>query len=150
MKKGRGAVKPEYVVEVHQLLGGLKRINDRYHASQMAIYRDMNRIDMSVLGFAAHPREMSIKDIRQRLNVPQSTLSSSISRLSKKGMIRRVINEQDSRSFHLVLTESGQRLSQAHEDVNKQLATDMLDRLDSDDEREFLIRLLAKVVGKMT
>jgi DNA-binding MarR family transcriptional regulator len=143
-------VKPEYVVEVHQLLGGLKRINDRYHASQVAIYRDMNRIDISVLGFAAHHPEIPIKEIRQRLNVPQSTLSSSISRLSKKGMIRRVINEQDSRSFHLVLTEDGQEMIYAHEDVNKHLAADMLGHLDSDDEREFLIRLLTKVVGKMT
>ena len=138
----------ELIRQFDELLQDIKIINDSYHATKSDLYREINRIDMTIMEFASKYPGCTIRDLRQKLSgVPQSTIS--ISRLCKKGFLQRTINEEDSRSFRLHLTEKAAAIGREHQRVNSMLAADILNALDSDEERDFLIKLFAKIVQKM-
>lgn len=95
-----------------------------------------------------HP-DMLIGEIRDVLDIPYSTLTSVINRMEKRGFIRRVISLQDRRSFTLELTEAGNDVQREHERVDLMLAEKALEALDSDDEKEALVRLFTKITQRL-
>jgi DNA-binding MarR family transcriptional regulator len=88
-------------------------------------------------------------DIRKALDIPHSTLTSAINRLEKRGFLKRVITQQDRRSYSLRLTKKGEQVQTEHHRVDIMLADKLLEALDTNKERVQLIRLLAKISNKL-
>jgi len=103
--------------------------------------------DLHVITMAYEEPEIILKDIRERLRLPQTTLSSIVAKLEKKGFVKRVINPRDYRSFSLKITNRGKELMVAHMDMDEKQNRHILESLEPDERQEF-IRLFAKVADK--
>ena len=73
-------------------------------------------IEMHLIGMAYDHPDMILKEIREYLRIPQTTLSSIIAKMEKQGLLRRVINHRDLRSFSLEVTAAGKKIRDTHKE----------------------------------
>jgi DNA-binding MarR family transcriptional regulator len=112
--------------------------------SQSTEVQKLSFIEMHLIGLAGKQPDLIIKELRQYLKVPQTTLSSIIAKLEKTGLVRRVINNRDMRSFSLKITAKGKKIREAHEQADLKQAQGALLAL-TETERDIFIELLQKV-----
>jgi len=101
-------------------------------------------MEMYLISLAYDNPDMILKEIREILKVPQTTLSSIVAKLEKLGYIRRVINHRDMRSFSIEVTEQGKEFRDQHRRHDLELARMILLLLDKN-ERDTFVRLFHKV-----
>ena len=100
----------------------LEQINDAIHVLLLKLHltrlghwsdklEDIQFLDLHVLSHAEHHADNTIGALREVLHIPQSTLTSMINRLEKRGLIRRAINLGDKRSYRIELTRAARRFS---------------------------------------
>jgi len=106
-------------------------------------------IEMHLIGMAYENPDMILKEIREYLRIPQTTLSSIIAKLEKQGILRRVINHRDMRSFSLEVTDLGRKIRDTHKEQDFKQAKELVLALD-ENEREEFIRMFQKVANKMS
>ncbi len=104
----------------------------------------LSLIEMHLIGLAYDKPDIIIKELREYLRVPQTTLSSIIAKLEKQGYIRRVINPRDMRSFSLEVTPKGKEIREIHKRNDMDQAKEALLALE-ESERDIFIRLIQKV-----
>jgi Transcriptional regulators len=102
-------------------------------------------VDLHVLAIVEAKPDVILKEIRDYLDVPNSTLTGIVDRLENKGLIERVISARDRRSFGLKLTVKGQELRDEQRRIRRAAAVRMLEALDSDAEREVFAAMMAKI-----
>ena len=103
-------------------------------------------LDLHILEAAGREPEIILKEIREQLNIPNSTLTSAIDRLEQRNMLHRKISTRDRRSYALEFTEQGRLLLHEHDRVHRQVAETILNQL-TGDEQQTLYRLLQKVLA---
>lgn len=103
--------------------------------------------DIHVISMAYEEPDIILKDIREKLRLPQTTLSSIVAKLEKGGFLQRIINPRDYRSFSLKITNKGKEMMDAHMKVDHQQNSHILAALEPGERQEF-IRLFAKVADK--
>lgn len=123
---------------------GLKLRFDRLGIWSKKI-QGLSLMDLHILQLASDRKDLILMDIRKALDIPHSTLTSAINRLEKRGLLRRAITQRDRRSYRLELTKKGKQVQTEHHRVDIMLADKLLEALDTDKEREQLIRLLTKI-----
>jgi DNA-binding MarR family transcriptional regulator len=133
----------------------IEAINRAFHQVWFAVMFDrqdtksenmqsLSFIDMHLIGIAEENPDYILKEIRDILKVPQTTLSSIVAKLEKLGFLRRVINHRDMRSFSIEVTEKGKKMHADHKANDRKKAAHLLGLLDADERDEF-IRLFQKV-----
>ncbi len=103
--------------------------------------------DIHVISMAYEEPGIILKDIREKLRLPQTTLSSIVAKLEKGGFLQRVINPRDYRSFSLKLTTKGKEMIKAHMKLDYEQNRHILESLEAGERQEF-IRLFTKVADK--
>jgi DNA-binding MarR family transcriptional regulator len=106
-------------------------------------------IEMHLIGLAYDHPDMILKEIRDRLKIPQTTLSSIIAKLEKLGILRRVINHRDMRSFSLDVTALGKQIRDTHKEQDFKQAKEIVLALEKT-ERDDFVRLFQKVANKLS
>lgn len=106
-------------------------------------------LDLHVLSYAEHHPHGTLGEMREVLQVPQSTLTSMIDRLEQRGLIRRAINVRDKRSYRIELTPAGREVQREHRRVEKLIAGRMLEALPDDKSRQQFVRLLATMTDNL-
>ncbi|HLD73274.1 MAG TPA: MarR family transcriptional regulator, partial [Bdellovibrionota bacterium] len=84
--------------------------------------RDLTYTEVHVvyeLGKYHEPQAMNV--IAQDLGITQSSLTSLVDKIEKKGYLQRIREESDRRLVCLELTKKGHRLNQFHTDYHKNL-----------------------------
>jgi len=104
-------------------------------------------LDIHVMSMAYEEPDIILKDIREKLGIPQTTLSSIVAKLEKAGFLQRIINPRDYRSFSLKVTAKGAETIEAHTKLDLEQSSSILESLDANDRNDF-IRLFAKVANK--
>ena len=127
---------------LHQMLFGLRLDRPGTWSSKL---EGILPVDLHTVKLVSERPNIILKEIRDELKVPHSTLTSIINRLEKHGVLRRVISSRDRRSYGLELTPKGKQLQEEHDRVDRMIATKLLGTLDNERERETLIKLLSKV-----
>ena len=122
------------------MLGGDKSVSETLQG--------LGFIDMQLIEIAYRRPEAILKEIRDYLRIPQTTLSSAISRLEKRGFLRRIINHRDMRSFSLEITEKGKEILEEHKKDDYEQSKGVLLLLEENERDEF-IRLFIKISSKM-
>ena len=107
----------------------------------------INKIDLHILLLVQENPDYTIGDIKNRLDIPASTLTSVINRMEKKKLIQRNITS-DKRSYKLELLPEGRRIREAHDKLLIELASQMMSAL-SEDEQNTFIMLLQKVSANL-
>lgn len=108
-------------------------------------FEGLSPIDLHVLAIVETKPDAILKEIRDYLNVPNSTLTGIIDRLEGKGLVERVISDRDRRSFRLKPTAQGRKIRDEQRRVRRDSAVRMLEALDSDAEREAFIAMMTKI-----
>lgn len=134
----------------------IKRLDELYHlllrqslSSETNIpkeIKDLSPLDISVVNIVASNPDIIIKEIAGNLNIPNSTLTSSLNRLEKKGIANRTISSRDRRSFGLILTDKGLKVQQIHLEFERAFFERILTKLDTHEERTLLLDLIKKIV----
>ncbi len=106
-------------------------------------------LDLYVLKLVADKPDIIIKEVKDDLKVPGSTLTSVINRLEKRGCLQRLISSRDRRSYGLELTSIGKGIHHEHMRVDRLVACNILETLDSDTERQTFIELLTTITQRL-
>lgn len=104
-------------------------------------------LDMQVITMAYEKPDIILKDIRDKLKIPQTTLSSIVAKLEKRGFIQRIINPRDYRSFSLKITALGKETMDEHMKMDHEQSRHMLRSLEPEERDEF-IRLFDKMADR--
>lgn len=89
-------------------------------------------------------REMTVKELGERLYLDSGTLTPLLKKLETKGFIRRCRSEEDERSVIVSITEAGEALRERAVDVPAAMeqCVDL-----TEEEAGQLYRLLGKILG---
>lgn len=135
---------------LHQLMRGL-RLHSLGHWSPAL--EGLSALDLGLIRAVAQAKgsakRLAVGEVRERLDIPKSTLTSAINRLEDKGLLRRTMHPADRRSYGLELTDAGWKVDEEHQRVDALLGTKVMGCLDSDAEREALAALLSKVGSRL-
>ncbi len=137
-----------------------KVVNDLLHLVQFGLRIDrlydtseplkkITPVELHVLKLVCERPDLILREIREELGIPQSTLTSAIDRLENKGLVRRVICDRDRRSFVPEVTDAGRSVQEEHDRIDEQVAARLLGLLDSEEERESFVRMLTKISSKL-
>ena len=99
--------------------------------------QQVNFQDMHVMTVADEHPDAILKDIKEQMQLPQSTLTSIVNKLERLGLVRRVINHRDLRSYSLELTEAGHALRDEHRRSDRAQVARMLEKLNPDERQQF-------------
>lgn len=130
---------------VHELI--YKIINSKFMNEYSDKTKGISMIDFRVLRVVAENPGKQIKDLLNILKIPNSTLTSVINRLEKKGIIKRVISPEDRRSFNLEITDLGKDIQEEHMKFDRDVARKYLEATDNEEEKKFLIKFLKKLAN---
>ena len=124
-------------------------LSDRIEQQQWNFEQQMKGChpeDVRVLFLWMEPRgPLMVKEIAQELNdVSLSTLTRILDRLEQYGYIRRMLNQEDRRSFRVIPTEQGQQTIETFMQEWRSVAQGVLGALTTT-EQLVLIDLLAKI-----
>lgn len=102
------------------LMHDLAEINQEIFSSED--YNDFLSLcnnDISILALLKEYPGETAKQLSVRLRLPKTTVVTAVSRLVKRGYIKREQNPQDGREQLLVLTKSGEKVNMEHEQYEK-------------------------------
>jgi DNA-binding MarR family transcriptional regulator len=98
---------------------------------------------METIERLGHP---SFSELAKALNVTRPSVTTLVGKLIHAGYLQKVQDNEDRRSFHILLTLKGQQFTQLHQDLHKMVVQTLTDRLNST-EIEHLSALLRKALG---
>lgn len=127
---------------LHQLLWGLHIKKLDAWTSEL---ESIGALGLHVLKIAADNPDVILKEIREELNIPHSTLTSVVNRLEDRGLLKRIISTRDRRSYGLALTSQGRRVQEDHDRLDHELASTMLEGLEEESDRILFIELISKI-----
>jgi DNA-binding MarR family transcriptional regulator len=118
--------------------------NDRLWVWSDAL-EEFTTLDLHVLLMVERKPDLILKEVRDRLELPNSTLTSVVDRLEKRGVVERTINRRDHRSYGLRLTEYGHEVRAEHERVLHLMMERVLDCLPETEKRHEFVELMARI-----
>jgi MarR family 2-MHQ and catechol resistance regulon transcriptional repressor len=104
----------------------------------------LNLSDFAILEALLHKGPLPINHIGEKVLLTSGSMTAAANRLGKRGLVRRVQDASDARSFRLHLTAEGRRLIETAFSVHARNLEQMAAVLDSE-ERSELVRLLKKI-----
>ena len=102
------------------LMHNLAEINQEIFSS--GDYREFLSLcnnDISILASLANCPGETAKQISVRLSLPKTTVVTAVSRLVKRGYVKREQNSLDGREQLLMLTDLGKKVNKEHEQYEK-------------------------------
>jgi DNA-binding MarR family transcriptional regulator len=112
-----------------------------------SLYADLHINDVGLLTVLSEPGDWNMRKAARELDAPDSTISSALDRLEKRGLVARRRRPGDRRIVYIELTATGQRLSAKLRGAHIENCRAMLVGLSARD-REGLIRLATRVAGR--
>ena len=112
--------------------------------------KDATTIEISILNNIDNNPDVMLKEIKEMLDIPSSTLTSAVDRLENKQLVARTISKRDRRSFGLQLTNKGKEAQNKHISAEKELFKNILMSLDSNQERRQFIESLNKIKNQLS
>ncbi|OBR96971.1 MULTISPECIES: MarR family winged helix-turn-helix transcriptional regulator [Clostridium] len=132
---------------IHELV--YKMINSKFLNDYSDKTKKMSMLDFRVLRVVAENPGKQIKDLLNILQIPNSTLTSVINRLEKRGIVKRVISPEDRRSFNLEITDEGKAIQEEHMKFDYEIAKKYLEATENDQGKEFLIKFLRRLAKSL-
>ena len=117
--------------------------------SCVELTQDVNKQELSLIGFVGNEEAVIMRDISNFLDVPYSTTTGIVDKLVDKGYLLRYNSVQDRRSVMVSLsTEKGKNLYDLYTDMRSTLGERILGQLNKSDRSE-LVNLMGKVLSNL-
>lgn len=81
--------------------------------------------------------EITASQLKERLNLSQSTVAGIIERLESKGLVSKVTAPDDARKTHLIPTEKGRQLEDKLREIALDIQKALLRGMNADEQAEF-------------
>jgi len=137
---------------VYDTVRGLLMLLNKMRSDRLGTWSDklegVSKLELHILLLVQGRPDIVLGEVREKLDIPNSTLTGVIDRMEKQGLIRRTISGRDRRSYGLEIMERGREVRKEHDRILLMLATKMLATLD-ENERKTFITLLSKVANNM-
>ncbi len=115
------------------------------HAFQQEGFAELSMRQVFYLETIAQLEQPSFSQLAQATGVTRPSATAIVARLIDKGLVCKVQDKTDRRSFHIHLTEKGRAFSQAHAALHQRLALALTAHL-TPAEAEQLTALLNKAI----
>lgn len=99
---------------------------------------------MHAIEIIGHEKSLRMKELAEKMGVTTGTLTVTVDKLERMGLLERRPHESDRRSYRVVLTEEGQKHFASHHQYHIKLTEEIAAAL-SVEELETLGRVLEKV-----
>ncbi|WP_136795328.1 MULTISPECIES: MarR family winged helix-turn-helix transcriptional regulator [Desulfosediminicola] len=130
----------------HQLLELYDKINSWEHSVVKG--SGLSPSQMHAIEVIGHRQDMRMKELAERLGITTGTLTVTVDKLEKKGLVARKPHQHDRRSWLISLTESGHRIFRQHDRFHLDFTKDISADLNTQDI-ETLSKLLSRVLARM-
>ena len=111
--------------------------NDILHIEEKAMknsqFENLSITEIHTIEAVGLDGNRTMSDIANDLNITVGTLTSAINRLIKKGYVERKRIEEDRRVVIVNLTESGQKVFDAHNIFHKEMIDEILENVQGND-----------------
>lgn len=134
-----------------KIVVGLERISEAYRVMlwEKAKEFKLSPIQIQILVFVnSHkPQYCTVSYLADEFNITKATVSDSVKSLLSKGLIIKLTNEIDTRSYHISLSKTGYDIISSLNNYS----TDLLNPLDemSNDSQENLWENLSGIISKL-
>ncbi len=105
-------------------------------------------VEIQVILITGSTPGLLLRDYASILHIPKSTLTSIINRLEKKRFLRRVISQNDRRSYGLELDENGSAFLNKYVAYQHDIGARIISGLDESEQQQ-LVALLDKISSYM-
>lgn len=142
-------INQEQLDELHDIYHDLIYLYKTTKKDYFSQLKGMTHIEIGILEIVDRTPNIILREIIKILQVPNSTLTNAVNRLEKKNLIKRVINNDDKRSYGLALTKEGIEAQKEHKDGEREMFIDILASLEKE-ERGIFLKCLKKVNDCLT
>lgn len=140
------AIKPDEIKRLDAIYHKLFFLDLASEAKMPEIIRDLSTVEIGIINCIALKPDIILREITERLNLPNSTLTSALNRLEKKELANRIISPRDRRSFGIALTPKGEEAQKAHLEFEQGLWKHILSKLDTHAQRDQFLELAEKIL----
>lgn len=105
-------------------------------------YKELHTLE--VIHTAMSSKSNTASNIASRLGITLGTCTTNIDRLSAKGLVNKVKNDNDRRIVYIELTEKGLQTHFKHQSMHKKVITKAVDKL-STSEKVALLNAVSKM-----
>ncbi len=109
---------------------------------------ELTSVQSDALIAALRNPEITASQLKEHLNLSQSTVAGIIDRLAGKGLISKVIDADDARKIHLIPTEKGKQLENKLREIALDIQNTLLSKMNTEEQTEFS-RLLGIALDNM-
>ena len=99
-------------------------------------FSDLSLRQITYLDAIHHLENPTPSELARRLQISKPSVTAAIDRLTEAGYIRKVQSDEDRRSYHLHLTEKGQRFADVHDQIHRTLAGYLTGGLDESEVQQ--------------
>lgn len=137
-------------MSVSELSKKFMEFYDKLSSWEHSVVKDsgLSPAQMHTIEVIGQHQNLMMRELADRLGITTGTLTVSVDRLEKLGMVRRKPHEHDRRSWLVVLTEQGKAMYEQHNRYHEELTQEISHEL-SDQEIENLTRLVGRIVKRM-
>jgi DNA-binding MarR family transcriptional regulator len=134
-------------MEVKRLSRQIVEFYDKLSSWEHEVVRgsDLTPGQMHAIEIIGHEESLRMKELAEKLGVTTGTLTVTVDRLERKGLIERQPHETDRRSYRVVLTEAGRKHFALHHQYHLKLTEEIASVL-SPEELAVFAQVLEKVV----
>ncbi|NIQ96827.1 MAG: MarR family transcriptional regulator [Desulfuromonadales bacterium] len=100
---------------------------------------------MHAIEIIGHERSLRMKELAEKLGVTTGTLTVTVDKLERKGLLERRRHESDRRSYRVELTPAGEKHFASHHEYHLKLTEEIVSTL-SADELECFRKVLEKML----
>ncbi|MFP3812605.1 MULTISPECIES: MarR family winged helix-turn-helix transcriptional regulator [Bacillus] len=127
-------------MKLHDLIGYLVHRTDvkmtNYFTNRLKPY-GVTPEQWGIISILSHEKGTTQKELAEGIDKNQTTVVRMIQSMERKGLVKKIFNEQDRRSHHLFLTEKGDEIKKAilpvvmdaHRTVTNQLSDEEVQQL---------------------
>ena len=137
---------PDMINRVNALLSSMYSNIMLFEIDSMknGLMKDLTFHEVHTIEIIGDLERPTMSQISRKANVTQSTMSTMVNKLAKKGMIQRHPNRNDRRVVNITLTERGKRAYKEHQEIHRRVTRFWFGLLD-DDEQKFLLKIMGKI-----
>ena len=110
--------------------------------------KGLSFIDLNVISISYEKPGLILKEIREYLKIPQTTLSSIVTKLEKLGLVERVITRRDMHSYSIKITDKGKGVIDEHRRIDINQARKVIMTLEGQERYDF-VALIEKVASRI-
>lgn len=137
-------------MEIKKLSELIVEFYERLSSWEESVVKDsgLTTAQMHTIEIVGHAESIKMKDLAEKTGVTTGTLTVSVDKLEKKGLLQRKPHERDRRSYMIVLTKEGEKYFREHNLFHIKMTEDLVSGL-SEKEQDNFTQIMKKIIGRI-